>query len=74
MVPSSRRAPADPTHVQQERYGGREEGEAESLIANGMLPLAEIADLCGFSSRTHLTKFFGRVVGTTPGVYRADCQ
>ncbi|MCY3827586.1 MAG: AraC family transcriptional regulator [Rhodospirillaceae bacterium] len=44
---------------------------AKSLIAEGRLPLVEIADVCGFSSQAHLTRWFKRIVGTTPGAYRA---
>ena len=44
---------------------------AKSLIAEGCLPLVEIADVCGFSSQAHLTRWFKRIVGTTPGAYRA---
>jgi len=43
---------------------------AKALIAEGRLPLVEIADVCGFSSQAHLTRWFKRIVGTTPGAYR----
>ena len=43
---------------------------AKSLIGEGRLPLAEIAELCGFSSQTHLTRWFKRLAGTTPAAYR----
>ena len=45
---------------------------AKSLIAEGRLPLAEIAHVCGFSSQAHFTRWFKRIVGTTPGAYRKD--
>ena len=45
---------------------------AMSLIAGGRLPLAEIADMCGFSSQAHLTRWFKRIVGTTPHEYRTS--
>ena len=45
----------------------------KSLIAEGRLPLVDIAHLCGFSSQTHLTRCFRRVAGTTPGAYREGC-
>ena len=45
---------------------------AKSLIAEGRLPLVEIADVCGFSSQAHLTRWFKRIVGTTPGAYRTN--
>ena len=45
---------------------------ARTLIFEGLLPpLAEIADVCGFSSQAHFTRWFKRIVGVTPGVYRA---
>ena len=46
-------------------------GRARALIAEGRLPLAEIAEQCGFSSQPHFTRWFKRIVGITPGVYRA---
>ena len=45
---------------------------AKTLIDEGRLPLAEIADLCGFSSQAHLTRCFKRIVGTTPHQYRTS--
>ena len=47
-------------------------GHAKFLIAEGRLPLAEIAGQCGFSSQSHFTRWFKRVVGTTPGAYRMN--
>lgn len=44
---------------------------ATTLVADGRLGLAAIAHLCGFSSQAHLTRWFKRIVGTTPGAYRA---
>ena len=41
---------------------------ARTLISEGLLPLAEIADVCGFSSQAHFTRWFKRIVGVTPGV------
>ena len=43
---------------------------AKFLIAEGKIPLAEIAYLCGFSSEPYFTTWFKREVGTTPGTYR----
>ena len=43
---------------------------AKALIAEGELPLAEVADECGFSSQAHFTRRFKQFVGTTPGEYR----
>ena len=45
---------------------------AKTLIEEGRLPLAEIADMCGFSSQAHLTRWFKRIVGTTPHEYRTS--
>ena len=45
---------------------------ATALIAEGRLSLADIAHICGFSSQAHLTRWFKRIVGTTPGAYRAS--
>ena len=47
---------------------------AKMLLAAGHLPLAEIAELCGFSSHPHFTYWFKRVVGMTPGAYRKSCS
>ena len=43
---------------------------ARTLVAQGRLPITAIADLCGFSSQAHLTRWFKRIVGVTPGTYR----
>ena len=45
---------------------------AKRLIEEGRLPLAEVAELCGFSSQAHLTRWFKRIVGTTPHEYRTS--
>ena len=45
---------------------------AKTLIAERRLPLGAVADMCGFSSQAHLTRWFRRIVGITPGAYRAD--
>jgi len=45
-------------------------GRAETMIAEGRLSLAEIADVCGFSSQAHFTRWFKRIMGVTPGIYR----
>ena len=44
-------------------------GRAKSLVAEGDLPLTEIADECGFSSQAHFTRWFKQLVGNTPGQY-----
>jgi AraC family transcriptional regulator len=43
---------------------------AKGLIAKG-LPLADVAQQCGFVDQSQLTRTFARRVGTTPGRYRA---
>ena len=43
---------------------------AQALLEHGRLPIATIADHCGFSSQAHLARWFGRIVGMTPGRYR----
>ena len=45
---------------------------ARRLIEERRLPLAEIAEICGFSSQAHLTRWFKRLVGTTPHEYRTS--
>ncbi len=45
---------------------------AKALIAEGRLPLAEIAGVCGLSSQAHFTRWFKQIVGVTPGAYRAS--
>jgi AraC-like DNA-binding protein len=34
--------------------------------------LSEVALACGFADESHLTRTFRRVVGATPGKWRAD--
>ncbi|MCY4504207.1 MAG: AraC family transcriptional regulator [Alphaproteobacteria bacterium] len=46
-------------------------GQARVMISEDRLPLSEIANACGFSSQAHFTRWFRRIVGVTPGVYRA---
>ena len=46
--------------------------KAKLLIAEGKNPLVEIAYLCGFSSQAYFTTWFKRLVGATPGDYRAN--
>ncbi|TDG05757.1 AraC family transcriptional regulator [Paracraurococcus ruber] len=45
---------------------------AKRLILAGGLPLSEVALRCGFASQAHFTHAFARIVGTTPGRWRAD--
>jgi AraC-like DNA-binding protein len=44
--------------------------QAQRLIVGGM-PLGEVAYAAGFSSQSHLTTRFRRIIGVTPGQYRA---
>jgi AraC family transcriptional regulator len=43
---------------------------ARRLLATTQLPVAEIALATGFSSQSHLTNWFRRVVGVSPAAYR----
>ena len=44
---------------------------AKALIAEGELPLTEIANKCCISSQAYLSRLFERFAGTTPGEYRS---
>ena len=44
---------------------------AMSLMRNAEERIVDIALRCGFSSQSHLATAFRRIVGTTPGAYRA---
>ena len=46
---------------------------ARALLEQGCRP-AEAAALTGFADQAHLTRWFRRVVGVTPGVYRNSVQ
>jgi AraC-like DNA-binding protein len=46
---------------------------ARALLDRGCRP-AEVAALTGFADQAHLTRWFRRVVGVTPGVYRNSVQ
>lgn len=43
---------------------------AKTLLAEGKLPLAEVAFSAGFSSQSHFTRLFHRLTGETPKSYR----
>ena len=45
---------------------------AAELVAGSDLPISQIAADVGFADQSHLTRCFGRYLGTTPGRYRAD--
>jgi AraC family transcriptional regulator len=42
----------------------------QALLRDTDLPIAEVAAACGFAHQEHLTRAFGRWVGTTPACYR----
>jgi AraC-like DNA-binding protein len=46
---------------------------ARRMLADGLRP-AEVAPLVGFADQAHLTRWFGRVVGVTPGAYRSSVR
>ncbi len=46
---------------------------AQELIARGQ-PLAQVAVDVGFSSQSHLSQQFKRILGVTPGVYAQELQ
>ena len=48
-------------------------GRARALLAAGRTP-AQAASAVGFADQAHLTRWFRRVVGITPGVYRNSVQ
>lgn len=43
---------------------------ARQLLADGTLPLGEVALACGFASASHFSNRFRQAVGATPGQYR----
>jgi transcriptional regulator GlxA family with amidase domain len=47
--------------------------QARALLERGCRP-AEVAAVTGFADQAHLTRWFRRVVGVTPGVYRNSVQ
>jgi AraC-like DNA-binding protein/quercetin dioxygenase-like cupin family protein len=65
-----RRATGLPPHawLAQERVG-----RARRLLESGSRP-AEVASAVGFADQAHLTRWFKRVVGVTPGAYRKSVQ
>lgn len=44
--------------------------KACEYLEDHSLPLAEIAQLCGFADQSHFTALFGRRMGMTPGAWR----
>lgn len=50
----------------------RRVAQAQILLADSELPLAQIALDCGFSDQAHFTKAFGKTTGTTPARWRKE--
>ena len=44
--------------------------KAQALLRESALPLADIAQSCGFSGQSHMTSVFTRELGMSPGVLR----
>jgi AraC family transcriptional regulator len=44
--------------------------EAQRLMLNTKLPLADIALICGFGDQSHFTRVFSRSIGASPGAWR----
>lgn len=47
---------------------------AYDLITVSSEPLAGVADICGFSDQSHMTRQFGAWIGRTPGDLRRGCD
>ncbi len=45
---------------------------AKKLLKETKLSVMEVAFLCGFSSHSHLGKWFRQYIGMTPKAYRAN--
>ncbi|MBC8716937.1 AraC family transcriptional regulator [Ochrobactrum sp. Marseille-Q0166] len=43
---------------------------ARHLLMETHMSIAEIAHECGFADQVHLTRFFGRIIGTSPASFR----
>ncbi|ANG96366.1 MULTISPECIES: helix-turn-helix domain-containing protein [Brucella] len=48
--------------------------KARDLLMETQMPIAEIAHECGFADQVHLTRFFGRIIGTSPASFRRRAQ
>ena len=59
-----------PLAIRSARRGG---GELD-VLRRHWRPLVAFAALTGFADQAHLTRWFRRVVGVTPGVYRNSVQ
>ncbi len=59
--------------VPSHQYVVRERIElAKRLLAEGDMPIAQVALAAGFGNQSHLTKHFHRLVGTTPRKFRNE--
>lgn len=45
---------------------------ARYLLSKTNMPIADIAHECGFSDQVHLTRYFGRIVGASPALFRRN--
>lgn len=45
-------------------------GAARDLLLNHLLPIEEVAVICGFSDQAHLTRVFTSIVGLPPATWR----
>jgi AraC-like DNA-binding protein len=45
---------------------------AQTLLVNSTLSLVEVSEECGFTDQSHFTRIFGRIAGTSPGVWRRE--
>ena len=43
---------------------------ARTMLSETEIPIVDIAPECGFADQVHLTRAFGRIVGTTPAAFR----
>ena len=43
---------------------------ARELLLNSRLPIADVADRCGFANQSHLTRVFTNALGVSPGEWR----
>ena len=70
-----RRMFIDATGLPPHRYvRGRRLAQARKLLVMSELPIAMIADECGFYSQSHLTKCFQATHAATPAAYRRQMK
>jgi transcriptional regulator GlxA family with amidase domain len=43
---------------------------ARDLLRDSLMPIAEIALVCGFAEQSNFTKVFGKLAGMPPGAWR----